>query len=342
MGITDTNTKVEKLLTNKALNGLSEEESIVTAMDSSVKEMKKGIRVLEYFIPSGLNDECPNPSRLLYSLGFIHNDGSCWLLPEMRVSHTDFINLQKHWDEWALGTVKFLAKCAKEPLVDKGKGVRHHLFRYHPEDLEKVQALAWERLQERVVNVHTSLIEKLDNATKSYEKAVIAAKDAEGNMTEKAQHDTTKTHLTRLRATLKASADDLNGAVLAAENFDATEALSELFSALRKALTSEQKALAAQAEAFNAKYAGAAFKASTNGSRGAKTVWGWHVNGILRLMGKLEWNKERADKTLKAKGCTVPSDIIVTELANGKAGTGGVAAALTGAQIEELTTLSGE
>ncbi len=342
MGITDTNVKVEKLVTNKAQQGINGEEQQLTVMQQSISEMKKGIRVLEYFIPSGLNDECPNPSRLLYSLGFIHNDGSCWLLPEMRVNHSDFIALQKHWDEWALGTVKFMEKCSKEPLVDKNKGVRHHLFRYHPEDLEKVQALAWERLQERVVNVHTSLIEKLDNATKAYEKACAAAKDAEGNMTEKAQHDTTKQHLTRLRATLKASADDLNGAVLAAENFDATEALSELFSSLRKALASEQKSLAAQAEAFNSKYAGASFKASTNGSRGAKTLWGWHVNGILRLMGKLNWTAPEADKALKAKGCTVPSDIIGAEISNGQAGTGGVAAALTPQQIEELTNLSGE
>ncbi len=338
----DTNAKVEKLLSEKALRGLNGEETIVMAMDESIKKMKKGIRVLETFIPSGLNDVCPSPCKTLYGLGFVHNDGSCWLVPEEMVTHSDFLALRALWKSWELGTPLWLEKTAKDPLVDKTKGVRHHLFRYHPDDLELVQALAWERLQERVVAIGVSLIDKLETASKALDKAEASARDAEGNMTERAQHDTEKAHMTRLRTLLKASADDLEGSIKAAENFDATEALSELFTSLRKAITSEQKSLAAMAEAFNAKYAGAAFKAQTNGSRGAKTCWGWHVNGILRLMGKMGWSKERADKALKAKGCVVSPDVIVAELANGKAGTGGVAAALTGPQIEELTDLSSD
>ncbi len=229
------------------------EEQTIIAQDAAITEMKQGIWQLNYYIPAVLSDEVPNPAGRFHRAGIIAEDGSYWLLSASRVEHPTITEELKFWDSWAPGSPNIerwneqRMRDGLKPLVGMRAGVRYRLVPVHPEYVEAMREWAWECLAERVREIHASLIERIGNAAERLDKAreaqtadllksgQILTITQEDLRLERARHQA-------VRAAIKDATQAIEGAIEAAECFDAEEKFPDLFRAVFNAIRAETQA----------------------------------------------------------------------------------------------------
>jgi hypothetical protein len=216
-------------------------------LHAAVKTLEGGELVsLSYYIPSSLAKECPNPSWLLWHFGF-RFDLSGWFLPRAALETRVIKKLLAHWQQYP---------CTSLQAAD---GVECTILRQHPDEAEHIRQIAQSRLEARIREIHTSLINGIDSADKRLQEAQTALQQANeglqvGDMSREEVLLQTKRD-GEIRQSIRNADRDLNAAISCAMIFDETETISDLLNALRNTVRSTR-------ESQNAMFL----------ARGAKTV----------------------------------------------------------------------
>lgn len=190
---------------------------MTTLKTASEKKIPQQFVILEYYIPSAYQRETgfQPPYRLLHQIG-LSFDGSCWRIP---LAHVERI-------------MPFVDDCNQ-------RGCRAAILKFDICEQHKIQLMAREALEKRISELGQSMLASIAAAQAKFEEAT--AEGADPTRSERARNS-------RYRQVVKTAAEGLNSAVLAAELFDETMSVYDLFDGLRKAIAAQQKALNIQFE----------------------------------------------------------------------------------------------
>ncbi len=179
---------------------------------ASEKRIAQRFVQLVYDIPTAITRDTgfTPPYRLLHRVAVPFNL-SCWDMPLCSVPQ-----VQEFIDELA------------------ARKLKHRVVRYDVDEQPKIQESARQALMERASDLQESLLRSIDSATRKYDEAV-----TNGTAPDKAQ----KYQDWRYKQILKTASDGLNAAVLAAELFDETMSVYDLFDGLRKVIAVQQTIL---------------------------------------------------------------------------------------------------
>jgi hypothetical protein len=159
---------------------------------------------------------CIDPCKVLWQFGF-RMTLSCWIMPRRFLAHPTIRAMIALWS-------------ALSKRVSKVKDrVKVRTIRQHDEELQTIRQMAVEALDEAVREWHGRLIEGIGKA----DADLAAALKADG-LTSKDQERIESKRDNDIRAKLRQAAADLDRAIRCAEQFDATESVSDLISAFRE------------------------------------------------------------------------------------------------------------
>jgi hypothetical protein len=216
---------------------VSKAEADLKRLEKAAKTLQGDVYMLIYDIPDILNESCPNPSGQLWPVGFRLNK-SCWVLPQASLDSSTVRELLAHW--------------ADHPTVEC------HIIPYADRAMAQIRDIAAEKIRQRIVEIHTSFIKRLDAASERLEKARAeldqVAKETPDVVSQRDYDKVEATRDSNVRAILKQSAKSLEAALTCARLFDEEENVADLFEGLRQAINS-------QVLSFNA------LMASKNGKR---------------------------------------------------------------------------
>lgn len=211
--------------TQVASNGQGEAnraEADLKRLEKAARTLQGDVYMLIYDIPDALSESCPNPSGQLWPVGFRLNK-SCWVLPQASLDSSTVRELLAHW--------------ANYPTVEC------HIISYADRALAQIREIAAEKIRQRVVEIHTSFIKRLDAASERLEKARAELDEVSRETPDVvSQRDYDKLNTTKdnsVRAILKQSAAALEAALTCARLFDEEENVADLFEGLRQAINSQ-------------------------------------------------------------------------------------------------------
>jgi hypothetical protein len=211
--------------TRMASNGqgeVSRSEADLKRLERAAKTLAGDVYMLIYDIPDALSEVCPNPSGQLWPVGFRLNK-SCWVLPQASLDSSTVRELLAHWGD--------------HPTVEC------HIIPYAERALAQIRDIAAEKIRQRIVDIHTRFIKKLDNASRRLEKARAeldqVAKETPDVVSQRDYDKLSALKDSNVRAILKQSAASLEAALTCARLFDAEENVADLFEGLRQAINSQ-------------------------------------------------------------------------------------------------------
>jgi hypothetical protein len=212
-------------------------ETDLKRLERAAKTLAGDVYMLIYDIPDALSEVCPNPSGQLWPVGFRLNK-SCWVLPQASLDSSTVRELLAHWSNYP--------------------GVECHIIPYAERALKQIREIAAEKIRQRVVEIHTSFITRLDAASERLQRARAELDQVSRETPDVvSQQDYDRLNAIKdnnVRAILKQSAASLEAAITCARLFDEEENVADLFQGLRQAINS-------QVLSFNA------LMASKNGKR---------------------------------------------------------------------------
>jgi hypothetical protein len=201
---------------------VSNVETELKRLERAAKTLAGDVYMLIYDIPDALSESCPNPSGQLWPVGFRLNK-SCWVLPQVSLDSSTVRELLAHWSD--------------HPTVEC------HIIPYAERALAQIREIAAEKIRQRIVEIHTSFIKRLDAASERLEKARAELDQvAQETPDVVSQRDYEKVDAARdnnVRAILKQSAAALEAALACARLFDEQENVADLFEGLRQAINSQ-------------------------------------------------------------------------------------------------------
>jgi seryl-tRNA synthetase len=201
---------------------VSNVETELKRLERAAKTLAGDVYMLIYDIPDALSESCPNPSGQLWSVGFRLNK-SCWVLPQASLDSSTVRELLSHW--------------SNHPTVEC------HIIPYADRALKQIREIAAEKIRQRVVEIHTSFIKRLDAASERLEKARAeldqVAKETPDVVSSRDYEKVEASKDSNVRAILKQSATALEAALTCARLFDAEENVADLFEGLRQAINSQ-------------------------------------------------------------------------------------------------------
>lgn len=199
---------------------ISHLQNVVTACDESYW-------MLQYDIPEVKNDDCPNPSALLWRYGF-RSTKSVWILPERNLKAQEVVDLLALWT---------------------AHKIKVRVWKYDAEEVSKIKDAAREELEDEIRRAHTSLIESIGSADKQLKEAL----EIEGPMTPNSVDKAEEYRDNRVRATIRIAAEALDRAIACAQLFDQTENVNDLLEALRETVNSHKNSFNVKMYAKNRK-----------------------------------------------------------------------------------------
>lgn len=208
-----------------AADPVASETTRVEQAEAVIARLNEPQWMLQYDIPDSAEEG--NPSWLMWRAGFFRLTKSVWVGSE---------------------------SCTKSPLIEtlmatyREKGIRAYLIPFAERANQQLRELAQERLREMLVEIHTSLIERIASAAKFLsdgQEAMEADRKRGEEVTSRRQEALADRYDGRMRSALQVSAERLEVAIRFAEMYDHRERVSDLLDALREAIRAE-------AAAFNA------------------------------------------------------------------------------------------
>jgi hypothetical protein len=197
-------------------------EADLKRLEKAAKTLAGDVYMLIYDIPDALGEVCPNPSGQLWPVGFRLNK-SCWVLPQASLDSSTVRELLSHWSNY--------------PTVEC------HIIPYADRALKQIREIAAEKIRQRVVEIHTSFIKRLDAASERLEKARAELDQVSRETPDVvSQRDYEKLNTTKdnnVRSIIKQSAASLEAALTCARLFDEEENVADLFEGLRQAINSQ-------------------------------------------------------------------------------------------------------
>lgn len=208
--------------------GVDAAEIRINQLQQTCRTLEGEISMLIYDIPSNLDQECPNPSNMLWPYGFRLNK-SCWVLPEKGLNAAAVQQLLAHWSHY--------------PAVEV------HVIPYAEHAKAQIRRIAGEKLREEIIRAHTSLINRLASASQRLAdaRAELDAAAERGEQISAEQYDTAERRReSDIRSILKKAGESLAASISCAEMFDETENVQDLLAGLRAAVSSELASFNAQ------------------------------------------------------------------------------------------------
>lgn len=212
--------------------GMDVAEREVNSLDRIAKTLSGDVYKLTYDIPKALNDECPSPCGLLWSIGAFPASESDWVIREDDLNRAEVQEMIQVWKDHATQT-------------NGQRGVKYWLVRYHPDDLHIVRQQAIDALDARVRALKLAIVENIISADNKLTEAQKALDAREQPATEKERVNADRARDNRVRAILNSAWSDLRDVVTAAGRFEESDSVAEVIAGLRQTI-------AAQAKAFNA------------------------------------------------------------------------------------------
>jgi hypothetical protein len=201
---------------------VSRAEAELKRLERAAKTLAGDVYMLIYDIPDALSESCPNPSSQLWPVGFRLNK-SCWVLPQASLDSSTVRELLAHWANYP--------------------GVECHIIPYAERALAQIREIAAEKIRQRVVEIHTSFITRLDAASERLQRARAELDQVSRETPDViSQRDYDKVEASKdsnVRAILKQSASALEAALTCARLFDEEENVADLFEGLRQAINSQ-------------------------------------------------------------------------------------------------------
>lgn len=216
----------------KEVKGVDDMERRVTQQQRVVKELTGNLYQVNYYIPEQLDHLVPNPSPIFRRHG-VRLDGSNWIMTEAGVNHPDVQAVFAHMRAVAAEhTVRVRSRFGYVETTT----VEHWTVPYHPAVVEQFRKMAEDKLAKEIIAIHTSLIERLEKAAKRLDEAnAKLPPDATQNDRDALQ----EAYLASVRGTVNNATKCFADAIKAAESFDETENLSDLFEGVRQAIRAE-------------------------------------------------------------------------------------------------------
>lgn len=215
-------TVVERTRNRVSGKGTSQVEREIDTLQKVVKITDQRFYFFSYDIPTSLTKECPSPCAELWRFAF-RDQKSVWIMPESSTKHPVITDMIAHWKQF---------------------GVKTRCIPFDQSAMGDIRALALENLRARIVEVHTSLIERIQNAASRYEEAV---KEFDKRATPATAADHERVEMSRIaniRGSLYNSEQGLETAIECAKLFDEEENVQDLLRGLRAAILSEKASLA--------------------------------------------------------------------------------------------------
>lgn len=239
------------LINRRHVAGTDEMERRVNTLRSVSETLRGDVYMLIYDIPEALSSECPNPSRDFWRVGFRLNK-SCWVMPQKGLDSHTVQNTLKHWESVPHTRVEVPGL----PGYFRSVGVKVHVIKYAADQLATIRQIAADMLQEELIRIHTSLIQRIASADDRLREAQEALRQTELEGTSVSANDRERAEAARdnsARATLRDAMECFAAALKSAEAFDETDSLSDLFTAVRESIRAEALAFNARTKAAHRK-----------------------------------------------------------------------------------------
>jgi hypothetical protein len=213
-------------LVDKQIAGADQEETHVRRL-SKVADTLGDVFQVNYYIPSALDDEVSNPSRVFRRHGF-RLDGSNWVFPVEGLEHPAVREVFAEWD----AMVPKEEESGVGGFVTRTK-VRYWVIKYTKEQLSQMRELAQSQLADELQKTHRSLLARIESASNDLRAAQDALPD---DATERDRDRLESGYNGRLRATIQEACERFEMCLKGAEIFDDTGSLDALFGAVRDAI----------------------------------------------------------------------------------------------------------
>jgi hypothetical protein len=201
---------------------VSKAEADLKRLEKAARTLQGDVYMLIYDIPDALSESCPNPSGQLWPVGFRLNK-SCWVLPQASLDSSTVRELLAHW--------------SNHPTVEC------HIIPYADRALAQIREIAAEKIRQRVVEIHTSFITRLDAASERLEKARAeldeVAKETPDVVSSRDYEKVEASKDNNVRSIIKQSAAALEASLTCARLFDEEENVADLLQGLRQAINSQ-------------------------------------------------------------------------------------------------------
>ena len=217
----DTNAFIYQEVTSRSRRyGVDDLERRINALKDAAETVSQDMWQMTYDIPSAVRDVTPEPTGFLWCYGFPMTE-SAWVFTGK--------NIEKE------GMQRFLDYYREFP------GVTITLVEVHYKQVQAVRDMVGNALMKLLRETHGTLIRTIDEADK---RLTAAMKEAE---TDRAMLEADRQRDNKVRSAIRAAADDLNLAVMCAEEYDASEQTIDLLKGLRAAIASSRAAFNARA-----------------------------------------------------------------------------------------------
>ncbi len=217
----------------------------------SISQDKSRLFRCVYYIPNAVSNPPEGSERvaMFYDLsvkmrraGMVQFDGSTYYGKEENRPDEVFSEM----DEWnkrpEIAATEFLPK--RRRLL-----VRYRWEEIHPDEREKSRHEAFQALLDNTLEVQESMLESIDNASTKLDEAMAALEKEKEEGKEGPTHNKVwklnKARIASVASAVSAARGRLRDAIRAAELFDETESLADLFTGVRNAIQAHQTALEA-------------------------------------------------------------------------------------------------
>lgn len=219
----------------KEVEGVDDLERGVDHRRKMIDALEGDLWRVNYYIPTALEGEGEHPSKVFHRHA-VSLDGSNWVFTDRELKHPEVQVLIREWEKVQPVRVRTAAGYVRTVAVE------FWVEKYHPEEVEKALQRARNALHNHLIDVHTSLIERIAGASDRLREA---QEKLPPEATEQERKRPQEAHYSALRGALRDATEAFRAALLAAEAFDERENLSDLFEGVRAAIRAE--ALAANA-----------------------------------------------------------------------------------------------
>lgn len=207
--------------TNGNTDEASKHEEVIKRLESVIEKADGGMWMLIYDIPTEKNEDCPNPSSLLWAYGFRLNL-SCWVLPTQSLRSGQVQSLLGWWEANRIET---------------------HLIPYAKEAIEQIKKIAQTKIEERITAIRTSLLERILNATDRLNEMRGELDAIRPDVNEYVRAE--QTAEANYRGTIRMAETGFLAVQECARLFEEIDNVSELLKLLRKTIEAEKQGLEA-------------------------------------------------------------------------------------------------
>jgi hypothetical protein len=211
--------------------GVDELEMQINRLNAVKSWTDGSVKSVNYEIPTVIRAEIIEPSSVLHAAGLIWRGGSHWIGKPDMINSPMFETFKELLNRYGEGTPNAdRLGCYAEMTIE---GVAF-------EDINELKEAVSKSLTKVLVKAHTDLIVGLDEADKALAEAM--KKELTGNeqTKERAKRDNA------FRAAIRSAHEELNVALIAAQNYDHDEKVIDLLKGLRATVASRRNAFNAQ------------------------------------------------------------------------------------------------